>query len=325
MGTPVAHGYQSIMGVGTEVTPGTPVVVTQKVPFISESIKSQFNHVQDNSLCGPAARPKSQQGTLISEGGFELHFRYQLAQLILQHFFGSYLVDTPVVGTHTYSLDPSIDGDALTLAIEKVVSVWEHTGYKISELTISGSPTDGIMIEVDGFAVNTDLASVTNTSATLEALAGPGDFMLFQDMTLRIGDHADALTAADEIDISSFEININRNLEPTEVNSPNRLEALENDFRETTFEFSIPRYCANDFINFHTNHTCLQAELVFTDGTNTKTIRMPNLIITEFDADVSGPEFVELPISMTAHPDQAGANAFMTLQDTRAEIELTES
>lgn len=325
MGTPVAHGFESQMGIGTEVTPGTPVVTTQKIPFRSESIKSQFNHIQDNSLCGPAARPKSQQGTLIAEGGFEFHFRYQLAQLILQHFFGSFLVDTPVVGTNTYSLDPSIDGDAVTIAIEKTVAVWEHAGFKASELTISGSPTDGVLIEVDGFAVNTDYASAINTSAVLDALPVPGDFMLFQDMTLRIGDHVDALGVADEFAIADFEININRALDPTEVNSSNRLEALENNFRETTLEITIPRYCAQTFIDFHANHTALQAELVFTDGTNTKTIRIPNMLTMEFDAEVSGPEFVEHPVTFTCHPDQAGDNAFMTLQDTRAEIEMTES
>lgn len=325
MGTPVAHGYESQMGIGLETTPGTPVVVTQKIPFRAEDIKAQYNHILDNSLCGPAARPRSQRGTLIAEGGFEFHLRYQLAQLILQHFFGSFLVDTPVVGTNTYSLDPSIDGDAVTLAIEKTVAVWEHTGFKASELTISGSPTDGIIVEVDGFAVNTNYASVINTSAVLDGLAVPGDFSLFQDVRLRIGDHVDALAVADEIAISSFEININRNLAPTEVNSDNRLEALENGFRETTFEITIPRYCAQTFIDFHNNHTPLQAELLITDGSNTKTILIPNMLTMEFDAEVGGPEFVEHPVTFSCHPDQAGANAFMTLQDTRAEIEFQES
>lgn len=321
----VSHGFESIMGIAPETTPGTPVVVTQKIPYISESIKSQNNHVQDNSLCGPAARPASQQGTLIAEGGFEFHLRYQLAQEILQHFFGSFLVDTPSVGTNTYSLDPSIDGDAVTLAIEKTVAVWEHTGYKASELTITGSPTDGIRIEVDGFAVDTDYASVINTSAVLSALPAPGDFMLFQDMTLRIGDQVDALAAADEFSISDFSLSINRQLSPTEVNSFNRLEALENNFRETTLEITIPRYEVQTFIDFHTNHTQLQATLSFTDGVNTKTILIPNMLTMEFDAEVGGPEFVEHPVTFTCHPDTNSDNAFIVLNDTRAEVELQES
>ena len=322
---PVSHGFESIMGIGTEITAGTPVVVTEKIPYISESIQAQFNHVQDNSLCGPAARPKSQQGTLIAEGGFELHFRYTLAQQLLEHFFGSLLVDTPGVGTNTYSLDPSIDGAAVTIAIEKTVAVWEHAGYKASELTITGSPTDGIRIEVDGFCVNTDYASGTNTSGVLSALSSPGDFMLFQDMTFRVGDLTDALDSSDDLAISSFSLNINRALSPTEVNSSNRLEALENAFRETTLEINIPRYEAQTFIDFHAAHTQLQATLSFTDGTNTKTISIPNMLVMEWDAEVGGPEFVEHPVTFTCHPDSLLENAFIVLQDPLAEVELTET
>ena len=321
-----AHGFQSIMGIGEEIIPGTPVVVTEKVPYISESIKAQFNHVQDNSLCGPAARPKSQQGTLIAEGGFEFHLRYQLAQLLLKHFFGQLLLDTPVIGTNTYSLDPSIDGDALTVAIEKTVSVWEHAGFKASELTISGNPSDGIRVDLSGFAVDTSYTSVINTSAVLAALPVPGDFALFQDLTFEIGDFADALApATDAVSISDFSLSINRGLDATEVNSSNRLEALENAFRESTLEFTIPRYEEDKFINWHRDHECLQVRISFTDGVNTKTILLPNIIIMEFDAEIGGPEFVEHSITATVHPDQAGDNAFMALNDPLSEIELQES
>jgi hypothetical protein len=327
MGTPVSHGFESQLGIGTEVTLGTEVVVTEKIPYRSESIKAQNNHVLDNSLCGPATRPVSQQGTLIVEGGFEAHMRYTLAQLIFQHFFGTFLTDTPVVGTNTYSLDPSIDGDGVTLAIEKTVSVWTTLGYKASELEITGSPADGIIYSVDGFGTDQIRNSIINTSAVLDALAIPGDFMLFQDMRLRIGDHVDALSAADDLDISEFTLNINRQLEPTEVNSFNRLEAVENNFRETTLSITIPRYCADTFIDFHRNHTQLQAELFFSDGTNSKTILIPNMLTMEFDAEIGGPEFTPLTVTFTAHPNNAtpAANTFMTLNDVNAEVEMQEN
>ena len=324
---PVSHGFESQLGIGIESTVGTEVVVTEKIPYRSESIKAQNNHVQDNSLCGPAARPASQQGTLIVEGGFEAHLRYSLSQLIFQHFFGTFLTDTPVVGTNTYSLDPSIDDDSVTIAIEKTISVWTTLGYKVSELEITGSPTDGIIYTVSGFATDQIRNSVTNTSAVLDALSLPGDFMLFQDMAIRIGDHADALAAADELEISEFSLNINRQLDPTEVNSFNRLEALENNFRETTLTLTIPRYSADTFIDFHRNHTNLQADLIFTDGVNTKTILLPNILTMEFDAEIGGPEFTPLSLTFTAHPNNATVplNAFMTLNDVNAEVELQES
>lgn len=327
MATPVAHGFESQLGIEQEATAGTEITVVEKVPFLNESIKAQNNLVQDSSLCGPAARPISQRGTLIVEGGFEAHMRYTLGQRVFRHFFGTYLTDVPAIGTNTYSLDPNIDGDALTVAIEKTVSVWTSLGYKISELEITGSPSDGIRYSVDGFGVDQIRNSILNTSATLDALAVPGPFMLYQDMTLRIGDHADPLSASDDLEVSEFTVNINRNLAPTEVNSFNRLEALENDFRETTLSITIPRYCADTFIDFHRNNTALQATIVMSDGTNSKTLLIPNMLTMEFDAEVAGPEFVPLELTFTCHPNNASPanNPHITLNDTNAEVEMQET
>ena len=324
---PTAHGFQGVMGVQEEVTVGTPLAAVQKIPYRSESLKSQNNHVMDSSLAGPAARPISQQGTKIAEGGFEFHLRYTLQHLVLKHFFGQLDLDTPSSGINTYSLIPAIDGLSLTVAIDKQVAVWEHAGFKASELVISGSPTDGVIASVDGFFVSTDYASIINTTASLAALAQPSPIGLYQDVTIRIGDQLDALDSSDEYCPSSFEISINRGLSPTEVNKYDRLEALENAFRETTFTIEIPRYddTSQQFITWHDDHTQLQAEIIMSDGVNSKTFRIPNMLVMEFDAEMSGPEFVTIPVSFTCHPDQAGDNAFMVLEDTRAEIELQES
>lgn len=321
----IAHGFESILGVGAESTVGTPVVVTDKVPFRSEDLNEMFNQVQDNSLCGPAARPKPQQGTGIVEGSIEYHLRYTQNQLLLKTFFGTYLTDTPVVGTNTYSLDPNIDGSSLTVAIDKQVSVWEFAGWKPSELTISGSNTEGIIIEADGMAISLDLASALNTTGVLSGLSVSEDIVLFQDVTLRIGDLADALDSSDDLSVSEFEININRALEATEVNSRNRLEALENAFRETTLEITIPRYELNTFINFHKNHTQLQASLSVSDGTNTIEFLIPNMLVMEYEAAVEGPEFVPHAVTFTAHPDTNSDNSFISLNDSLAEIEIRES
>lgn len=326
MAVTVAHGFQSILGIGEEVTAGTPVAATVKVPFLSEDLTEQFDEILDNSLCGTAARTIGQQGTQIVEGGFDLHWRYTLNFLLMRHFFGTLLADTPVVGTNTYQFDSNIDGNALTVAIEKTVSVWEFAGFKVDEMVISGNPTDGIQLDVDGFAVDLDLASVINTTASLGALSLPGPFMTYQDMRFRIGDLVDALASpTDDIQIADFEITLARNLEATTVNSQQRLEALENDFRDAELSFTIPRYCSNFFVTAHQNHTPLQADIFITDGTNSKTIRMPKLIVLEAPASVDGPGFIEQPVVCQIIPDPEGANTFMTLQDTNSEIEIQEN
>lgn len=321
----IAHGFSSIMGVGVESTLGTPVAATQKKCYIDESIDETINEILDNSLCGTAARGEGQQGTRIIEGGISYPLRLDLADLVLQNFFGTLSVDTPSAGTNTYELENSIDGVGLTVAIDKQVAVFEWAGYKTSSLTISGSPTDGIIVSCDGFAKSLDLASVLNTSASLAALAEGDVFYTFQQAVVRIGDLADALAAGDSFEMSEFSIELNRNLEPVEVNAQDRTEALENNFRESTFTITIPQYQSNFFIDAHRAHTRLQCDIVMTNGTATKTIRMPKLIVTDYTANISGPEYVTHEVTMQILPDPDADNAFMTLQNTASELEIQET
>lgn len=320
----VTHGFQSILGVGSEVTFGTPVVATQRVCYIEESLDETFTEILDNALCGTAARMIGQQGTGIVEGGFSYPWRAETGDLVLSRFFGTYTVDSPSVGRNTFSLDPSIDGDGLTVAIDKTVDVFEFAGYKTSMLTITGNPSDGIIIASEGFAQSLNPDSVINDTAVLEALPEKGNLILFQDLTFRIADLADALQASDAIDVSEMSIEINRNLEPIEVNSRRRTEALENAFRESMLTFTIPQMQDMYFIDAHRNHTPLQADMVIVNGANVKTIRLPLLIVTDYSANISGPEFVPVEVTCQIIPDPDGLNAFMTLAATSSEIEIIE-
>jgi len=320
----IAHGFSAILGVGSEVTLGTPVAATDKVCFISETLQENIVEVLNNAICGTAVRDIGQPGTKIIEGGFVYPWTVDLGSIPLQKFFGTYSTDTPAVGQNTYSLDNSIDGDGYTVAIDKQVSVYEFAGFKGSTLTISGNPGDGIRISIDGFAVNLDLDSVLNTSGTLQALAEGGFILLFQDATFRLGDLADALQASDAIDVSEFSIEINRQLEPVEVNSHQRTEALENGFRESTLTFTVPQYQSDFIVDAHRNHTQLQFDIVITNGASVKTIQGPRLVVTEYSNSVGGPEFLTLEVTCQLLPDSNGANAFMTLQNVNSELEIIE-
>lgn len=320
----VAHGFQSIIGVGSETTLGTPVAATQKVCFIEESLNEIINEIMDNSLCGTAARAIGQPGTNVIEGGFSYPWRAGLGEEVLSKFFGTVTADTPSVGQTAYSLDPSIDGDGLTVAIDKTTAVFEFAGYKTSSLTITGNPGDGVVIAVDGFATSLDLESVLNTTSSLEALDEMGNLLLFQDMTFRIADLTDALQDSDELSISDFSIEINRNLEAVEINSHSRTEALENDFRESTLTFTVPQLESTFFIEAHRAHTTLQMDMVFVNGSNVKTIQAPLLIVLEYTANIGGPEFVTHEITCQIIPDPEGLNAFMTLEDITSELQIIE-
>ena len=313
---PVAHGFSSIMGAGEEVTLGTPVAATQKVCYIEESIDETINEILDNSLCGTAARSIGQAGTRIIEGGFSFPLRVDKADLILKRFFGVLSIDTPGAGTNTFELQNEIDGEALTIAIDKTISVFEWAGYKSSSFTMTGNPSDGIVVAIDGFGKTLDLSSVLNTSVTLAALTEPGFFYTFQQAVVRIGDL---------VEISDFSVELNRGLEAVEVNAQDRTEALENAFRESTFTITVPQYASDFFIDAHRAHTSLQCDIVMTNGANTKTVFMPKLIVTDYSANIGGPEFVTHEITMQIIPDPEAANTFMTLQNVNSELEIQET
>ena len=326
MATVVAHGFSSIMGVAEEVTLGTPLAATQKICYLEESLDETINEILDNSLCGTAARSIGSPGTKIIEGGFSFPLRVDLADLVIKRFFGVLSIDTPAGGTNTFELQNEIDGEALTVAVDKQVAVFEFAGWKPSTFTITGNPTDGIVISVDGFAKSLDLTSVLNTTSSLAALADPGSFYTFAQAAVRIGDLADTLASpGDDVKMSDFSIELNRQLEAVEVNSDDRTEALENGFRESTFTITVPQYCSNFFIDAHQAHTSLQCDIVLTNGANTKTIFMPKLIVTDYTANVTGPEFVTHEITMQIIPDPEADNAFITLQNTASELEIQET
>ncbi len=320
----IAHGFSTIMGVGSEVTLGTQVAATQKICFISETLAANIVEVLDNSLCGTAARGLGQPGTREISGGFVFPWRVGLELIPLQKFFGTFTTDSPGVGQNTYSLDNSIDGDGYTVAIDKQVSVYEFAGYKGSSLIITGNSADGIRIAIDGFATELDLNSVINTSGTLAALAEEGNITLFQDTVFRIANLVDALQASDAFSISDFSIEINRGLEPVEVNAHNRTEALENAFRESTLTFTVPQYSSDFFVDAHEAHTTLQFDMVITNGSSIKTIQSPLLVVTSYSNNVGGPEFVPLEVTCQIIPDPEGLNAFMTLLNANSEIEIIE-
>lgn len=326
MATDIAHGYETEGGLGAEATVGVPVAATERLCILDESLNQLFNMILDPSLCGSPAQNAPKRGTKIVEGGWNQMFRYDKEQLLFTHFFGARLDDTPGVGTNTYEFQGNIDGDSLTVAINKQVSVWEFAGVKINEMVISSNPGDGIRVAVTGFAVNLDRASVLNTPASLNALPVNLDFMIHQESRIRVRDQLGALVSpTDDFDISDWSITITRNLEPTEVNAFNRLEALENDFQFTTVELTVPRYCEDFFIDAHDARTLLQMDLLITDGTSSKTFLMPELVCTEHTEPVEGAAFVEQSVTLTAHPDRDGSNAFITLTNTEANIELQET
>jgi hypothetical protein len=318
-----ARGFQQIMGLKAETTLGTAVAVNYKVPFVSDTFDQQFTHIQNAALVGSGAPLNSIQSVRHVPGGFTAYLTYDLIHPVLKHFFGNY---TPVAGAgdERYVMQETLDGLGLTVAINKQVSVHEYAGFKVGEFTLTGTPADGIRYSVAGMATARSLSSVLNTSGVLAALAEPATSARFTDLTLRIGDLADALAAGDNTPVSGFSLSINRNLQQDEVNSNTLLEALESNFRQGTLTLNVPRYTTDQWKTWHDNHTVLQAELAFDNGTDPyKKVRLAQLQVVSAPTPTSGPGLLPITVTLSLHNNLNNANT-QTGFTFDAEIEIVE-
>jgi hypothetical protein len=304
---PTARGFQGVAGIVKEVTLGTVVAVTTKLPLISESLSDQFAHIQNAALTGSATRGRAIQGARSAGGQLVCYWNYDVRQPLLEQFFGTWTDGDP--DEDYYTMDATIDGKGLTIAIEKTVSVHEFAGVKVGAFTLSGSPSDGVRWTADVFAQSRSLTSVTNTTAVLAALAEAGDPMQFHDLTLRIGDQANDLASGDDVEMENFSLAIGRNMIQKQVNSTTLLEARENGFQDGTLTVQLPLYDSDQFLTWHASHTPLQASLIATFGTFTKYVNLPNILVTSANPVLSGPELVGYTVSFSVHNNAAGDNA----------------
>lgn len=301
------RGFPGILAIKAESTWGTVVAADTKLPFISEDLTETFAHLPNESLLGAGIRQRAYQGARAVQGGFVAYWTYALAQPLLKAFFGNHTVAASA--DDYYDMQETVDGVSLSVAIAKQVSVHEYAGFKVNQLTLSGSPTDAVRIAAAGFAKSRSLTSSTNTAGTLAALSDPANIIQYHHLVLRVGDLADALAGGDAISPASFELTLTRNLEPALVNSQTPLEALENNFREGMLTLEIPRYTADTFLNWHSSHTTLQADLIFTSGSLVKTIRLPQLLVVSAPANIGGPGLVPVTVTLSLQSNRDAANA----------------
>jgi hypothetical protein len=320
----VLIGTKSKMAGVKETTFGTPLLVTQKIPFVQETLTADYAQEPDPTLCGVAAPQAPEQGVLNTSGGWTEMWKWTDANLSLERFFGQYNVAG--VDPANYTLLDDLDQEGATYAIDKIVDMWVFSGYKPNVLTVSGSPGEGVRLAYDGFATSLaiDPSSPLNNRARLDTL---GVFtennIRFRHLTLLIGDYVDALAApADRFYVSNFTLTCNRALETDEVNDEFLQEAIANGWRESTLSIAIPRYSNNTFRTWHKNHTDLQATLIFDNGTKTKTIYLPRMKVSQVPVNVDGPGRSPLTVNFTLHPNVS--NAFGRFQDVTAELFIEE-
>lgn len=297
-------GFASAVGYGLESTWGTPVAVTDALKYLSDTLDQTRAKIVRATNRGRGARDANRVTHKVAGGGLTGLLTYDLEQDWLSHFFGAFNNDT----TDYYSMSDQIT-NALTLAMDRVVSVHEFHGYVIDSLVISGDPDGGVIWEWTGTAEQRVISGQTNNAAAVAALAEPIADVLFHEVTCRVGDLADGLGAGDNLSISAFSVEINRNKVAQAVNSAIRLQSKENGHRDTILNLTIPRYESDQFLSWEDAGTPLQANLIMTNGTRTKDLRISHCTVESVVINQSDDSQAEVPVVLRCYENESNVNA----------------
>ncbi len=316
----IGKGFEGILGVKKEVAYGTPLVVTEALPFVSESFGNEIEKHVDEVLRGKAGAGTSIAGNKSHSFTVPCKLTYEDLDLLIAIGMGA--AGTPAVSgglySNTYSLAENLE-HSFCAAIYKGVSVWEYAGCKIDTLKISGEANKPLDFEVGGVAKAFDLSSAINTPAILTALdtEDAAGKIMFSDLEFKIAAQSSDLSVENEKGLGSFDLIISNSLVMDQFdNRANTiLEPERNGLREIKLSFKIPRYEADTYFTWRDADVSLHSYLKFTRDNYMFDIHFPNLKIDKVDAPVGGPGLIEQNIECTCYRDPKSDSASFTLTD----------
>jgi len=327
---------------------GTPIAcgADAQIPLISETLSREIAKEFDNIIMDAAGYGSSDLLSKSVSGGIIINAVYRGIESILCSALGySNTATSPAliatgVYKHTLELAEHLHEEPSkirrgTLCIDKAVSIWEYISTMVNLMTIKGN-SKGIRIELDLIPYNLDRSSSTNTSSASWTIPNSDwGSVLFQDMELWIDDYSDsaALTGADAVGISEFEIRLDNNLkiEKDSLSGLYIAEPRRQGKRLITGSFTFPRYESDAFLDHFDDQTAQMALLKFvgseigsTGYYNSLWIWLPTLKFDNVSALLSGPgmltvthEFTcELPAAAPyGFPSQASKELLVQIQN----------
>ncbi|MDA3835212.1 MAG: hypothetical protein PF495_17645, partial [Spirochaetales bacterium] len=211
-------------------------------PLISESLTREIEKELDNVIRYKAGHGASDILGKLVAGSITLEAVYRGLESIVCSALGftNYTASPATIAAgvykHTFELAENLHteswsaGDGIlagsgylagdnkvrrgTLCTDKTISIWEYISSMINSITIKGD-SKGVRVELDLIPYNLDRASAVNTSSAAWSIPNSDwESILFQDSVLLIDDYSAsiALTDADAVGISEFEIKLENNL-----------------------------------------------------------------------------------------------------------------
>lgn len=281
-------GYLTRIGIGEEEIYGTPVLTTQVLPSMSESLNDVYAEIPDESLQGSPVYGTPEQGNFSATGDVVVPMRYANEWVLLKHFFGAFAAGR-------YDLIDSLQGKAITLSIDKqVLGVWDYPGSKATQIQWT-SNADGVILTTSVIPGSLQLNSTLNTHAHLVTLLQDSRRLLHHHLQLLVGTQDHALSpTTDDLCCSELTLTMSRPMAIDYTNcSQNPMEPIENAFLTFRLAITFPRFRTEEeqIITWRQDYTQLQAQMLYTHPTTgqTKALVIPNLTFVTATAPTAGP------------------------------------
>lgn len=315
MGNPLT-GREILIGLKKAATWRTAVAAgaNDGLLILSEGFKQTIEHIDDDSAGLPFLQ-RTDQGKIGAGGPAEAYMRYEGLDVLIALIMGTAGVPSAqgitAAYTNSYVMADNLDGLFATLAmLKKSDKVFEYPSVKLHQFGLSGEMNAPVKITSEGIANLLELASATNTAATMADVTYPdkGNRIIFnKDAHFWLNDEsAGALAIGDVIYPASFDLGFNRPMEADLVAGNEDVdEPIGEGFPELTLTLNFPRY--NDANHtFFTDWEALtrkKLEIYFKGALIEDTyyyefkLSFPNLKVIDPDAAISGPG--KIPVSLS--------------------------
>lgn len=224
-----AKGYNASAAFKKAVTWGVPVLAGagDGIEIVSEGLTPDSQFIPDESLTGKATQLFGDKGNEFHSGDVPMDLKYEGCENLLAQAMGIAGVPTQQGATtaykHILKIADNNEGIFGTLVLNKVFRVWEYTTAKVGGFTINITNGQRARMTVPFIpqGLNLNAGAGTNNTSTIGSITLPTnrDFLLFSQMKVLINNHDGIGLAAgtDDVYISEFEVEFNRNYETDDV------------------------------------------------------------------------------------------------------------
>ena len=300
-------GADTQFGIGLESTWDTAVAVTQKAPVLSNGLDRPVTNNPSTILCGTPARGRARRSSFVPAGSLNFQWTYDLQQVWIEHLCGTFTNETTPTLDH-FDVDDRVTSSLTLAEIKRSGVVHEYSGIMINTATLTGNVADGMRWALDCLYGSRAITGTTNNSAAIEALSALGDEILYEELTVRVGDLANALAGSDVVEPTDIEVVFNWNRKHDFVTSRTPLQPEQNGFRDVTVRLTFPRIETDQYITWMDAGTLVQMDMDWTDGTEQKVIRFPVGRVSAAPQTTDGPELQPMTIEFMFENNVNDAN-----------------